>query len=189
MKKIINCILKAEECFLKMKKIQTLGLFLFIASLVLIIFSTNSYAMFSYEVDVSPEKPVAASEVSFTATFDNDSLIEEVRIIISECNENTGICYADSTQNLSMTKVNDGQYNTTASLTHSDATYLQYTLLLKRNESWSSYLNETKVDLKSQESNDSENNEVKDTPAFGIIAIVMAAVFVLILNYRKKEER
>ena len=137
-------------------------------------------------VTLDPSQPEPKSTVTFTASVDIDD-VSEVRLLISECNVNTGICFSDSNKNLSMAEVSDGQYEATTALTHDDATYVQYTLLVKTDAGWTKYLEETKVNLKLSDNNGGNTNN--GSPGFEIIGFIFSAMFILAFYNKRKRKK
>lgn len=139
-------------------------------------------------VTVDPETPEVQSTVTFTAEL-GDEDATSVRITIQECDANTGICFPDSLQNLSMTEQSDGSYEASATLTRDDATYIQYTLLVESSEGWTQYLEKTKVNL-AEKPNGGDNGNGDNgngIPGFTLILVVLAFVLIIMVYYRKSK--
>lgn len=168
-----------------MEKIKRISIISIISIIVLTLLSSNIGAI---NIDHSPENPVAGSEILFKTTFDNDSLVEKVNLEISECDENIGACFTDSEQNLTMDETTNKTYETTVSLIHKDATYVQYTLLVKMNGSWISYFNNTKLDLEPPEKKKKGTDDKNGVPGFELIGIVLAAVFISTMYKRRRQK-
>ena len=60
------------------------------------------------DITLNPKNPAPKSVVSFTVDINGDS-ISTVRLIIRECNKETGLCHMP--QNISMSKVDDDTYD------------------------------------------------------------------------------
>ena len=132
-------------------------------------------------MEIDPDQPAPLSTVTFTAQIDDTATA--VRLLIQECNGNTGICYVR--QNLSMSDMGDGSYQKTVTLEHEDATYIQYSLLVQTSNGWTTYLEETKVTLQEQQSNGDTNG----TPGFELAGMLLAAMFIMVLVVWRKRAR
>ena len=129
-------------------------------------------------IDIDPGSPTPESTVKFSAEVDDQNVIE-VRLLFQECNANTGICH--ERENLSMSKISEGQYETSVTLKFEDTTYIQYSLNVKTGEGWTQYLEGTKKDLNLQ------NNNGNNTPGFEFILIFLAAILIIsIFNKRRR---
>jgi hypothetical protein len=131
-------------------------------------------------VDIKPAKPKALDSIEITATITDENIIS-VYTTIQECNENTGICYAKD--NNSMTSKGADQYTASIDLTHSDATYLQYTIHVQTNDGWVEYQKDTKVNYDTS-SNGGSNND-NDTPGFEFVVLALSIMFISLLAYRR----
>lgn len=139
-------------------------------------------------LELNPEKPYPQSDVTFTAEVTDENILE-VRLEIQECNANTQICYPK--QNLSMTEVSTGTYESTVTLQHADATYIQYTLKIKTTDGWDEYFKETKVNLSEKPSNgdtngDKNGNTNEDTPGFEFVGLALSVMFIMFILYKRK---
>ena len=128
-------------------------------------------------INVDPESPTPKSTVKFTAQVDDQNVIE-VRLLFQECNANTGICH--KRENLSMSEINDGEYETSVTMKFEDTTYIQYSLNVKTGEGWAQYLEETKKDLNLQ------NNNGNDTPGFEFILTFVATILIISIFYKRR---
>ena len=138
-------------------------------------------------VDIKPASPTPESTITFTATVEDENTTE-VRLVLQECDGNTGICFTK--QNISMNSVDLDTYEISFALEHSEATYIQYSLLVKSNEGWKTYLDKTKFNLTEKQNGDNgkdNNNKDNDTPGFEFIGVLISVIFILlILNKRKR---
>jgi hypothetical protein len=139
-------------------------------------------------VTVDPEKPEVKSTVKFTAVLDDDAI--SVWITVQECDANTGICFPDSIQNLSMVEQIDGSYEASATLTRGDATYIQYTLLVETASGWNEYLAKTKVNLAEKPNGDGNGNgdNGNGSPGFTVLIVVLAVIIIITVYYRKRQK-
>ena len=132
--------------------------------------STN--AISDATVDVIPEEPKALQTIEITAQI-TDENINAVYLKINECNGNTGTCYKQD--NITMTGTIDNIYTSSITLTHDDATDLQYTIVVQTDQGWKGYHNETKV-----------NYEISNTPGFEFAALALSIMFISLILYRRK---
>lgn len=129
-------------------------------------------------INIDPESPTPKSTVKFTSEVEDQNVIE-VRLLIQECNANTGICH-EPRENLSMSKISEGVYETSATLKFEDTTYIQYSLNVKTGEGWVQYLEGTKKDLNLQ------NNNGNNTPGFEFILAILATILIIPIVYKRK---
>ena len=138
-------------------------------------------------IEIKPESPAPESTITFTATVQDENTTD-VRIVFQECDANTGICFTK--QNISMNSVGLDTYEISFALEHSEATYIQYSLLVKSNEGWKTYLDKTKFNLTEKQNGDNgkdNNNKDNDTPGFEFIGLFISVIFImLIFNKRKR---
>src|SRR4030042_4308018 len=80
------------------------------------------------DITISPTEPMLLSTVTFNATISVDETLEDVRIIVQECNQE--LCFRDYF-NESMTLLAPGLYQATVTLILDDATYIKYHAKLK----------------------------------------------------------
>lgn len=155
------------------------------ATLLLLVVS--SFTMMTASADptvtVDPTSPYPQSTVTFTANqVDEDAT--SVRIIVQECNENTGVCYPDET-NETMTQKTADSYDITVTLKQKDATYIQYTLLVENNGELTQYSKLTKVTL-SEKPSDNGGDTDNDTPGFEFVGLAFSIMFISLILYRRK---
>ena len=138
-------------------------------------------------IEIKPSSPTPESTITFTATV-KDENITDVRLVLQECDGNTGICFTK--ENISMNYIDMNTYEIMFTLEHSEATYIQYSLLVNSNEGWKTYLDKTKFNLSEKQNGDNgkdNNNEDNDTTGFEFIGVFISIIFILfILNKRKR---
>jgi hypothetical protein len=148
---------------------------------------TNVSSAIEPTVDIKPASPTPESTITFTATVEDENTTE-VRLVLQECDGNTGICFTK--QNISMNTIDIYTYEGSFDLEHSEATYIQYSLVVKSNEGWKTYLDKTKFNLSEKQNDDNGkdgSNNDNDTPGFGFIVVIISVIFILIiLNKRKR---
>ena len=132
-------------------------------------------------ITVTPSAPVALSTVTISVPISGEAP-SEVRVIVEECNGNTGICYPD-VQNVSMPLASSSIYRTDVTLKHSDATYLTVKVLAKINDVWQES-SEKKVNL--SVTPDGNNGDDNGTPGFELVVFVAAIGVSLLLIGRKR---
>jgi len=130
------------------------------------------------EITLDPTEPEVLSTFTITAKITSGETIQEVKAIIQECKE--GFCY--SGEEVTLTKVSDGEYEGTATLTHEDADELKYHVEAKINDVWEES-SSLEIDLSTASGNN--NDDSKNTPGFEIVVFI-AALFVSLILIRKK---
>jgi hypothetical protein len=150
------------------------------------IFSTIT-AVDEPTIEIKPSSPTPESTITFTATV-KDENTTDVRLVLQECDGNTGICFTK--ENISMNSVDINTYEIMFTLEHSEATYIQYSLVVNSNEGWKTYLDKTKFNLSEKQNGDNgkdNTNKDNDTPGFEYIGVFISVIFILfILNKRKR---
>jgi len=136
-------------------------------------------------INVSPLSPTAQSTITISVGITGD-IPSEVRVKIEECDGRTGICFSDI-QNVSMSLISAGNYQTSVTLRHADATYINCTVVAKLNGTWISSTNWKKVDL-SENTNGNGDNGDNDSPGFEVVLIVIAIGISLIAIRRKRDK-
>lgn len=135
-----------------------------------------------YEVDISPETPVAGSEITFSITLDNYSKVDEVYLKYQECSDN--LCYDN--YNLSITGSDNGLYEKEVDLQKTEATYISYWVVINSNGSWFTS-NEVKIDLEPYSDVDEEEKE-NGTPGFQMILLISALLISLFVIKRVRKK-
>jgi hypothetical protein len=146
----------------------------------------NVWAENEPTIEIKPESPVPESTITFTATI-NDENATDVRIVFQECDANTEICFTK--HNISMNSVDLDTYETSFTLEHSEATYIQYSLVVNSNEGWKTYLDKTKFNLTIKQNDDNgkdNNNKDNDTPGFEFFGILISVIFILLIFDKRK---
>ena len=133
-------------------------------------------------VDIIPPEPKALQTIEVTTQL-TDENVNAVYVEIQECNGDTGLCY--SKVNETMTETTANVYTASITLTHDDATYLQYTIVVQTGQGWTTYEKDTKVtyDTSSGTTNGDSSN---DTPGFEFITIALSIMFISFILYRRK---
>jgi hypothetical protein len=162
------------------KTMKIVFLMMLVASLFLINIGTAADPVITTE----PEEIVKQSTFTFMAEIDDN--IESVWLFCQECDENTGICFPDTVQNLSMT-FQDGKYQTPVTVTHERATYFKYTINVETDEGWIAYLEDTEIDFVEPQNGDGNGDEDDNgSPGFELITILIAIIIGVILLKRKR---
>jgi hypothetical protein len=127
------------------------------------------------DISIDPEQPTAQSTVTFTVDVTADQ-ISGVYTIVQECNGNTGICYTP--QNMSMTEITQGTYETSVLLSHEDATYFTYSVNVHSANGWD---NTTGIKLNLAVVPDGDKS-----PGFELILVPFSLAIVGIILFLRK---
>ena len=171
---------------------------IFIAIIVIFGFYVSTVSVVSAvdepTLKINPNNPAPLSTVTFTTTV-KDENTTEVRLVIQECINTTEQQLCFQKQNISMDATDNDSYEVSFTLEHADATYIQYSLVIKNIEGWKTYYKETITQL-SESGNGEDGNSNnggdntkngKDTSGFEFILILVSSIFILfILNKRKR---
>ena len=161
---------------------------IFIIILIILgLFLTNNSAIAenATTIEIIPESPEPKSEIEIIASIDMEG-IEQVNILIQECDSNTGICY--ERHNISLSKVDDTEYKTSYALKESKATYIQYDLIIKTGLGWETLIKEEKTNLLISQDNDNGGNGNQNTPGFEILGIFLG-ILLIILLFKKRDRK
>ena len=141
-------------------------------------------------VTFNPNAPIQKSTV--TATIQILDIVSEepaARLIIKECNGNSGVC--DQPKNISMTKT-ENIYSATFDLSFNGATYFDYWFEIKDNQSWLripegfDFYGQVNYNQDANEDNNQNNDNDEDkTPGFELIAL-LAGLIIIFIVYNKK---
>jgi hypothetical protein len=141
--------------------------------------SNNSLAEDTTNIEIIPDSPEPASEIEIRAYIDITGA-QQVNLEIQECDEKTGICYPDSRKNITMIKIDENTYTATHKLIKSEASYIQYDLVVKTDLAWQKLIDKEKTYLSDSTNNGNGNtNGDGDTPGFEIIAIFLAIIIMI----------
>ena len=128
------------------------------------------------EIILVPANPAPKSDVTISTDISGSS-VSKVRLIINECNKQTGICYAP--RNISMNKKNGDTYEAKITLQWDDATSMTYHIKLESGGKWIDYDEYTTL-----LSTSSGNSNTNGSPGFEIILFLFAVIGFII--YFKK---
>ena len=159
--------------------------------ITLLILSANQ-AHAASEVTLNPGTPVPEDTIAFTITADTTDTINNVFLRVQECAGS--LCYGFD--NLSTTPSGD-TYTVSYTLTHSDATYMTYQVIIETTNGWieESYV-EVDLDLSGGDNNgngSTTNGNAEDTEddpflyflaAIAAVIVIGSALIVMVL--RKK---
>ncbi len=134
------------------------------------------------DISISPSSPAPQSTITLSISLSGDEP-SEVRVRVEECNGNSGICFAD-VQNVSMSLVSTGSYQTSVTLKHSDATYINCTVLAKVDGNWVLSAKWKRVDLSEIPDGAGGNG----TPGFELVVLLVAVGLSFILIRRKRDK-
>lgn len=132
-------------------------------------------------ITVEPADVTAQSTVTITVTISGNTP-SEVRVTVEECNGNTGVCYSDI-QNMSMTEVSSGRYQTTLTLKHADATNMTAIVLAKINDQWEHSPKKIVVFSAAPNGNGDDNG---GTPGFELLLVLVAVGLIVVIGKRKR---
>lgn len=138
------------------------------------------------EISVSPLSPTAQSTVTLSIPVSGGTP-SEVRVTIEECDARTGICFSDI-QNVSMSQISVGNYQTSVTLRHASATYINCTITAKINDTWARSPI-WKIVYLSDDSNGNTNgngNGDNGIPGFELVLVVIAIGLSLMVIGRKR---
>lgn len=134
-------------------------------------------------IGIEPVEPTPLSAIIFTVKIDNTTNIQDVRLILQECQGD--MCFVDK-WNESMNFTND-VYQTSIKLLHEQATQFKYNIAIKANETW--FTSETAfVNLSIDEQNNPpENNPGNNsTPGFELVLLFFSTGLILIRRRKLK---
>ena len=136
------------------------------------------------DILVTPSHPAPLSDVTFSVEIEGTD-ISSVRLIIRECNKETGVCHAPP-QNVSMTNVGGSTYETEVTLIHDDVNSITYNIEIKSEGRWiESDESTTTLNVKSGDT-DPNGNDSTDTPGFESFIFLVAIICVVIIIKRMR---
>jgi hypothetical protein len=149
--------------------------------LFLVLIILNSCALSAIETDINyvPAEPAPLSNITFTAQITADN-VTSVKIYVQECNPT--FCFSDWIIE-TMSQVGPDEYQGEVKLTHSDATYLFYWLVIVA-DGTEHDLQEEKGTLNLKISETDGNGE-NNSPGFELIALIIG-ITLLAFIYKKK---
>ncbi len=164
-----------------MKKIKIIIMII----LGLCLLNNNVLAETIIDVNIEPDEPEPASQITITADISSEKDIDKVYIEIQECKED--LCFLK--ENITMTKINSN-YQKKYQLQKDEATYFKYSIaILFTDGSWYNQTENTEVTLKPDSSNGGTNGgdgEDKNNPGFEFILLITAISFIIFLIRRKR---
>jgi len=140
------------------------------------------------EITLDPAIPAPASTVTFTAKLSGDT-ITKVYLIVKECKD---VCYTPG-HNESMIEVSSGEYQKEITLTHSDATNIEYWLVVNSNGTWYNFGNDyEQLYLSTPSNGDTGNGDdgsgSNQSPGFELLALMFTIGIALFVFKRKREK-
>lgn len=136
------------------------------------------------DIIVTPSHPAPQSDVTFSVEIEGNGT-SSVRLIIRECNKETGVCHAPP-QNVSMTNVGGSTYEAEVTLIHNDVTSITYNIEIKSEGKWiESDESTTTLNVKSADT-DSNGNNSNNTPGFEILTFLVSVIFVVMILKRMR---
>ena len=131
------------------------------------------------EITLNPENPAPKDTITFTVTLESNEDIDEVRLILEECEES--LCYQDGF-NESMEKNNDGKYEVEITLKHQTAVELKYRIKMKSGDVW---YDSDLMELALSAHQNGGQAPGTNSPGFGVVTLLVILSIVLLL-YKKK---
>ncbi|KYK29972.1 hypothetical protein AYK20_09455 [Thermoplasmatales archaeon SG8-52-1] len=163
-----------------MKKISRKILITMIVMIGIFMSSINVLAATEATVEIDPETPKRKEMVTFTAEITSDETIQEVTLIVQECNDK--VCFE---KNYVTLEESGNVYTGDFTLLRTDTVYMQYWLEITTDQG----TNETaitKVYLDTSSTNGGTNGESNDNPGFELFTILIAIIIGVILVKRKR---
>ena len=127
------------------------------------------------EIKLTPAHPAPKSDVTFKTDISGGS-VSEVRLIISECDKERGVCHVP--RNLSMNKISGNTYEKKVTLEWDEVTSITYHINLESDGKWIDY-DEYTTKLST---NSDSNNDTNGSPGFEIIVLLIAIIGILIFK-------
>ena len=174
---------------MKQTKKILITLFLII-SLYSVAFATVAQPVVQ-DVTLDSEEPAPGSTITFNATITGPEPIDEVWLTVKECT--AILCFADN-QNQTMGHIQGTDYyELEVTLIHDDATYINYLIDIKANDTWYQFHDFTNVTLKPESNgeppqNGDNGNGSNGTPGFETIAVLLAIGIGVVLLRRKRSQ-
>lgn len=159
--------------------LSTITLLLLVTCILILSAATASDDLPIKSFGYSPERPAPGSTVTFNATVIGNNI--SVYVSVSECMDE--ICFVDS-QNASMQKVDDNNYQANVILKHEEATSVHYYITVESNGSW--YKSKLKEFNLSEATNPINEN---DTSGFEFVYLVISVMFILFMYNKRKRSR
>jgi hypothetical protein len=163
---------------------------------VILLFALGLYAVASatvaqptiQEVRLDPEEPAPGSIITFNATINSAESLDEVWLTVKECTDI--LCFADK-QNESMENIEGSDfYEVDITLLHDDATYINYFIDVKVNDTWYQFRDFTNVTLTPESNGPPQNgdngNGSNETLGFETITVLLAIIIGLVILRRKR---
>ncbi len=152
-------------------------------------------------ITFDPEMPKGQGSFTATVQITSEEAIEEVYFeVLGECNRTEGICYQGTTQNISLSQVEDtSTYQGTITLTHEKASYIEYQITVSAGGSWTSSekteidLDTTPKDTNGDNGNGGTNGDNgnggtngDETPGFESIVLIGALIISLVALRKRR---
>jgi hypothetical protein len=135
------------------------------------------------EIEVVPAEPEQLDTVTFTATITGEEEVEEVILEVIECNIED-ICY--NPVDVTMEPV-DNEYIAELTLTHDDATYIQYKCIITaEGETTETEFFKTDLAITSDNGDENGNDDNNGSPGFELLVFIISLFVVIVIITRKK---
>ena len=135
------------------------------------------------QVTIDPAKPLPISTITFNATILSNETIDEVRLLVQECQADLCFVYGF---NISMEKTANDTYQAQCTLIQEEATQIKYHLNIACNETWYTS-NIIFMPLASDAKKNTSQNppDSVSTPDFEIILVVCAIALVFLWKRKR----
>lgn len=156
-----------------------------IGALILVLNLLNSSALAAIETDitVTPTEPTPLSKITFTAQITGEN-VTSVKIYVQECNPT--FCFSDWIIG-TMETVGSGKYQGEINLTHSDATYIYYWLVVIADGTEYDLQDEkVTLNLKINSNNGNDNDNSNKSPGFELIVLILGITLLAFVLKKKR---
>ncbi len=126
------------------------------------------------DIKLIPTNPAPKSDITFSTDISGGSFTS-VRLIINECNKETGICYAP--RNISMSKKSSDTYETKITLQWDEVNSITYHIKLESDGKWIDYEEHTTI-------LSTNSGSTNGSPGFETI-VFLIAIIGFVLYFRK----
>ena len=128
------------------------------------------------KIKLDPANPAPQSDVTISTEITGGD-VSKVRLIINECDKETGVCHVP--RNISMSKKSGNTYETKVTLEWEEVTSITYHISLESNGKWIEYDEYT-----TKLSTGGSSNDSNGSPGFELI-IFLIAIFGFILFFKR----
>ena len=148
--------------------------------MILNLLNSSALAAIETNITINPTEPAPLSKITFNAQITGKN-VTNVKIYVQECNQN--ICYA-VWHNETMSQISSDEYQSSITLTHADATYINYWLVVIADGTEYNLIDD-KVTLNLKINNTNENNDNK-SPGFELIVVIIGITLLAFIPKKKR---